>query len=345
MTTMYSPIHTWLDGYLALRHHALEMRGAIVLSTGERWPRTTGAEVMTIAAAFDPVVRAHAFPHVLRRWRAALADLQRDGRPWLHHTYAGNRAFWSTLEAVSIVLDDLALRPPGHHAWDALLGVIGTGPRNVGPRGDGPFKHFDVKTFDDLYNAQFKYLLELRGFDELDPPTFDESSYGTLGVKKKIPRTTNLDVLSLAGYWGKQLQDVKKVFGHAGIEKRWDRLMTDVGRHAMYGVPTAVYPENNRFWRALQETAIHIAVADEAPSKWDLVKDSVKDSVKRLPETLGGVASKGAEVLADAAQGAGKVVNAAGKGLFSGIGTPVLIGAGMLGAFLLFRGRRRGEEA
>ena len=346
MTTMTTPIHTWLDGYLALRQRAFEMRGAILLSTGERWPRTTGAEVIVIAAAFDPVVRAHAFPLVLRRWRTTLAELQRDGRPYLHHTYAGNRAFWSTLEAVSIFLDDLALRPPGQHAWDALLDVIGTGPRNVGPRGDGPFKHFDgVRTFDDLYNAQYKYLLELRGFDELNPPPYDERSYGWLGVKKKIPRTTNTDVLALAGYWGKQLQDVKKVFGHAGIEKRWDRLMADLGKHAMYGNPTAVYPENNRFWRTLKETAIHVAVADEAPSKWDMVKESVKDSITALPDTLSDVASKGVEVLSDTAQAAGKVVNAAGKGLFSGIGTPVMIGAGLLGAFLLFRRGRRDEEA
>ena len=140
---MHAPIHTWLDGHLALRHHAFEMRGSIVLSTGERWPRTTGSEVMVIAAAFDPVVRAHALPLLLRRWCATLADLQRDGRPWLHHIYAGNRGFWSTLDAVSIFLDDLAIRPPGQHAWDSLLDVIGTGPRNVGPRGDGPFKQFD----------------------------------------------------------------------------------------------------------------------------------------------------------------------------------------------------------
>lgn len=344
--TMHAPIHTWLDGYLALRHHAFEMRGSIVLSTGERWPRTTGAEVMVIAAAFDPVVRAHALTHLLRRWRATLADLQRDGRPFLHHTYAGNRAFWSALEAVSIFLDDLGICPPGQHAWDALLDVIGTGPRNVGPRGDGPFKHFDnVRTFDDLFNAQQKYLFELRGFDELDPPPFDENSYGTLGVKKKIPRTTNTDVLALAGYWGKQLEDVKEVFGHAGIEKRWSRLMTDIGKHALYGNPTAVYPENNRFWRCLWDTAVHIAVADEAPSKWDMIKDSVKDSVKRLPETISDVASKGADVLADTAQAAGKVVNAAGKGLFSGAGTPVMIGAGLLGAYLLFRRRNERKES
>ncbi|MGE0404514.1 MAG: hypothetical protein AB7T06_47835, partial [Kofleriaceae bacterium] len=179
---------------------------------------------------------------------------------------------------------------------------------------------------------------------ELDPLPYAETSYGTGGPKKKLPRSPNLDVLALAGYWGKQLEDVKEVFGHAGIEKRWNRLMQDVAKHALYGNPTLLYPENNRFWRCLWDTAVHIAVADEAPSKWDMIKDSVKDSVKRLPETLGGVASKGADVLADTAHAAGKVVNAAGKGLFSGAGTPAMIGAGLLGAYLLFRRRNEKES-
>src|SRR4029077_13274264 len=130
--------------------------------------------------------------------------------------------------------------------------------------------------------------------------TFD-SSYGIGGVKKKIPRTTNTDVLALAGYWGKQLEDVKEVFGHEGIEKRWKACFADVSKIAMYGNPTAVYTKNNQFWRCLADTAIHVSVADEAPSKWDMAVDSVKDSVKHLPKTLGTVAHKGGEMLEEAA--------------------------------------------
>ncbi len=215
-----------------------------------------------------------------------------------------------------------------------------------GAVGDGPFKHFDnVKTFDDLYNEQFKYLAQLRGFDELDPVPFDENSYGTGGPKKKIPRTTNLDVLALAGYWGKQLEDIKEVFGHAGIEKRWSALMTDVGKLAMYGNPTAVYPQNNKFWRALFQTAVHVAVADEAPSKWDMAKDSLKYSVTHLPDTLSHAASKTVDFVGSAAHAAGHIVSEAGKGLLGGLGTPLMIGGGLLGVYLLTRSRdRRGDE-
>ncbi len=91
--------------------------------------------------------------------------------------------------------------------------------------------------------------------------------------------------------------------------------------------------------------AIHVAVADEAPSKWDLAKDAIKDSIVHLPDTISTVASKGVDVIADTAHAAGKVVNEAGKGLLSGAGTPLLIGAGVLGALLLFRGTRKHEEA
>ena len=338
-------ITTWLDGYLELRHRAFADRGAIELPEGTRWPRTTGEQVAAIAAAFTPAIRGNAAPSVARRWRRMLADIQRDALADLHDTYVHNRAFWGTLEAVAVYLDNLALRPPTMRAWMALFDIIDTGdntaePRNAGPRGDGPFKHFDdVRTFDDLYNAQFKHLREQRGFDNLTPDP------GTAGVERQIPRTTNADVVALADYWTPQLADVKHIMGTDRVTAMWRAATADVGQLARRAAPNAVYAKNNTFWRALSQTAIHVAVADEAPSKWDLIKESVKDSIVHLPDTISTVASKGAEVIADTAHAAGKVVNEAGKGLFSGVGTPLLIGAGVLGTLWLFRGGRRHEEA
>ena len=47
-----------------------------------------------------------------------------------------------------------------------------------------------------------------------------------------------------------------------------------------------------------------------------------------------------------AAQAIGKVANEAGKGLFSGFGTPLLIGAGLVGLFLISRsGRDKSAES
>jgi len=337
-------ISTWLDGYLELRHRAFADRGAIELPDGTRWPRTTGEQVAAIAATFTPAIRANAAPKVVRRWRATLADIQRDALADLRDTYINNRTFWATLEAVAVYLDNLALRPPATRAWLALFSIIessdATAPRNVGPDGDGPFKHFDgIQTFDDLYNAQFKYLRDLRGFDLMNPDA------GTPGADRNIPRTTNADVVALADYWTKQLRDVKDIMGTEYVTKMWRAATADVDQLARHADPNTVYTKNNAFWRALQTTAIHVAVADEAPSKWDLAKESIKDSVLHLPDTIKTAASKGVDALADTAQAAGKVVNAAGKGLLSGAGVPILIGAGVLGAVLLFRGRSHEESS
>ena len=337
-------ISTWLDGYLELRHRAFADRGAIELPDGTRWPRTTGEQVAAIAATFTPAIRANAAPKVVRRWRAMLADIQRDALADLHDTYINNRTFWATLEAVAVYLDNLALRPAATRAWLALFSIIessdATAPRNVGPDGDGPFKHFDgIQTFDDLYNAQFKYLRDLRGFDLMKPDA------GTPGADRNIPRTTNADVVALADYWTKQLGDVKDIMGTEYVTKMWRAATADVDQLARHADPNAVYTKNNAFWRALQTTAIHVAVADEAPTKWDLAKESIKDSVLHLPDTIKTAASKGVDALADTAQAAGKVVNAAGKGLLSGAGVPILIGAGVLGAVLLLRGRGHEESS
>ena len=339
-------ISTWLDGYLELRHRAFSDRGAIELSDGTRWPRTTGEQVAAIAAVFTPAIRANAWPRIVNQWRVTLADIQRDALDDLPSTYVGNRTFWAALEAVAVYLDNLALRPPTSRAWLALFAILdasddSAGVRNAGPSGDGPFKHFDgVQTFDDLYSAQFKYLRDLRGFDQMKPDG------GAIGVERTIPRTTNADVVALADYWTTQLGDVKRVMGTDGVTATWRAATTDVEQLARRGDPTAVYTKNNAFWRALSTTAIHVAVADEAPTKWALAKDAIKDSVTHLPETVSTVASKGVDALADTAHAAGHVLSEAGKGLLSGVGTPLLIGAGVLGAVLLFRGgRRHAEEA
>jgi len=106
-----------------------------------------------------------------------------------------------------------------------------------------------------------------------------------------------------------------------------------------------VYEKNNQFWHELSQTAVHVSVADEAPSKWDMAVDSLKYGVTHLPDTLSHVAGKGADVVAGAAHTAGRIVNEAGRGLFGGLGTPLMIGGGLLGVYLLTRSRdRRGDE-
>ena len=332
---MSTHIHSWIDGYMAARARAYDARGAIELDTGARWPRTTGSDVIAIAALFDGPIRDHASPGVLRRWRATLDDLEVSALTAPHATYAANRSFWTSLEVVAVFLDDMAVDPPVQPLWDALLAQIGAQPRNAGPSGDGPFGHFDnAKTFDDLFNAQLVYLHEKRGADRLAQPA------GYSGGDKLIPRTTNADVIALADYWTAQLARVKHIAERDAIEARWKAATADVDKLARGAAAQAVYAKNNEFWRTLQQTAIHVAVADEAPSKADLAIDSLKASLAHLPQTIGAAASKGADFVADIAHAGGKVLNEAGKGLLAGLGKPLLYGAvGALGVYLLTRGR------
>lgn len=350
---MTIPITSWLRAFFAMHECAINSRGYVEVAIAEdefiRWPRTTGSDVIAIAAVLDPVLRAQPMRFgghgLARRWREAADDLERYALVAPHSMYAENRSFWQTLQPVCVYLHAHGAELPPLEIWDALLAELAEPLelRNVGPKGDGPFKHFDnVKTFDDLFLAQFKYVRELRGSDKLKPDS------GAKGPDKIIPRTTNGDVVLLADYWSRQLASVKRVMGHDAIEAQWRAALAnvDVARKAD---PNALYLKNNEFWRALQKTAIHVAVADEAPSTGDLVIDALKQSITTLPDSIkdGGkaLASSAASIAGGIAQGVGKVANEAGKGLFSGFGTPLLIGAGLVGAFLLSRNRNPNREA
>lgn len=339
-------IRTWADGYAALRTRAEYLRGTIELNPGtteaERWPRTNGADAIAIAAFLNPLLRTRAFRRsgLARRWDACMRDLETYALPDMRETYSENRSFWRCVASAIAYLASTEAPLPAQARWNALLGPYGqlVEYRNIGPKGATPFKQFpDVKTFDDLYIAQYKYLRDLRGADELDPEP------GMGGTRFPIPRSTVGDVLALTSYWSKQLDDVKKIMGHDGTVKRWNATLAEIQQYAIGKDPREVYAKNNAFWRSLKNTAIHVAVADEAPSKWDMAVDSLKESVKKLPDNLAKgaevVASKVASVAGDVAEGAGKIVNQGAKGLFSGIGTPILVAGGLVGAFLLLRRR------
>ena len=330
-------ITSWLRAFFALQTEAMESRGFVEVKGGDeevaRWPRTTGADVIAIAAVVDPYVRAAPLRFgghgVARRWRAVADELEA-ALDAPADEYVGNRMFWRTLPAVSVYLHAQGAELPPEHVWQALLAQLAVPAelRNAGPRGDGPFKHFDgVKTFDDLYIAQFTYLRDLRGFDKAGD--------------KVIPRTTNGDVVALADYWSKQLADAKHVMGHDGVVATWKAALADVDQVARKSDPNGIYPKNDTFWRALAPTAIQVAVADEAPSSSDLALAALKDSLTHLPENVKAGASAVATAVGEVAHGVGKVASEAGKGLFAGFGTPLLVGAGLVGLFLISRSKRQ----
>ncbi|HWO21282.1 MAG TPA: hypothetical protein VNO30_21090 [Kofleriaceae bacterium] len=334
---------------------AESLRGSIELHPGtperQRWPRTTGADVITIAAVIDPHVRL--LPRgfgtlaLQRRWHACMDDIERLALGTLGETYPENRALWSCLAAVFAHLASVDAPLPDPAMWSVLIAELGFAlavtVRNIGPKGDSPIKQFDgVKTYHELYLKLYNYLRELRGADRMKPEA------DMLGSERPIPRTTNADVIALADYWTKQLGKVKKVYGHDDIVARWKAALVDVDQLARKGDPNAVYAKNNGFWRTLAMTARQISVADEAPDKWDIILESFKHSITHLPENLKAgakaIASGAAEVAGSVAEGAGRVVNQAAKGVFGGFGVPFLVGGGLLGLFLISRAKSSKTE-
>ena len=316
---------SWIDAFLALRSEAFGARG-FDTSLHQRCPNTTNADAITIVAIFDPFVRTHGRDGLELRWRDVRADLARAMLVDPRETYARNSVFWSTLEATCARFDDQAIEPPDASTWSGLVAEL-SAPierRNAGPAGDGPFKHFDVKTFDELYLAQYQYLRELRGADVL------AAEAGSNGFPKPIPRTTNADVVLLADYWSKQLANVRKVFGHESVEKRWKEIVADVDASARRGDPKAVYVHNNTFWRVLGTTSTHVATADEAPSSSSLALDSLVHSIEALPGRVADVVSGGAEAVAH-------VGGAAALGFLSAFKTPLLLGGGLVALYLIAR--------
>jgi hypothetical protein len=131
---MFHPIHNWTDGFIAVRTRAIAARGVIELDDGSKWPRTTGDDVVLIAALFDPSVRAlrpSATGGVVRRWRATLDAIERMALAEPSDTYGDNRAFWSTLELATVTLDDQAALVPDSDVWHRLIDELGTRPRNA----------------------------------------------------------------------------------------------------------------------------------------------------------------------------------------------------------------------
>lgn len=347
-------VKTFEDLYLAQHKYLLDARGFDWMNPelGMPWfmgspemkiPRTTNRDVIELAHYWnDEFARVNRLKNpagrtnelldqILKLWATTVRTVDELARSAdANAIYAYNNRFWRALQNIALITA----------VFDAVPGVGGA--RNVGPKGDSPF-NLTASTYSDLQLEQWKYLKELRGSDKLRPDADPK------GPERVIPRTTNADVVALADYWNKQLGQVKKVMGHERVETEWKGAMLEVDLIARKGKPDALYIKNNAFWRTLQRTAIQISVADEAPSGTDLAIASLKQAISDLPENIGAsfdYVSRGAtSLLGEVGEGLGKTANRIGKGLFSGFGTPLLVGAGLVGLFLLSRTGDEKKEA
>jgi len=104
----------------------MDSRGIFEIPNGDdepiRWPRTTGEDVVAIATAIDPYIRAQSLRFgghgVARQWRACVDDVA-----WLatREEYAENRAFWHALPAMCVYLHSQRSPMPPSPIWDALV--------------------------------------------------------------------------------------------------------------------------------------------------------------------------------------------------------------------------------
>lgn len=156
------------------------------------------------------------------------------------------------------------------------------------------------------------------------------------------PETTNADVRQLTEVWTrvhKQLwrSDLARAKQH---KDEWNEARSQIETATAGADPAATFAHNELFWlRWTKRQGIYLSAVREMPSKWEMVVDSVKDSVARLPETLASSAEAVADTTGSAARKAGAVAAAPVRGLFSGLfgnlGKPLLIGAAIVGGVIV----------
>lgn len=327
---------TWTEIYTRLFRQAVAHRGLVIANPdtadAHRWPHTHTLDAAALLAFFDRAV-ARVRPHaaaVWQHWEACVEEVATTLATAPAHTaFPGNRALWRCLATTALLLDQHQLAVPAAAQVAALLRALRTPwpqtpPRNA-PRGTPPFARAGLAAFEEVWLAQFQHVRAQRGFD-------------TAPGNRILPRATNADVATLAAYWTQQLAAVKPVMGRAAILERWAALQRHIATATQGQPPTATFTRLADFWRTSQDVAVHVAVADEAPTQGDLALAALKTSVGQLPQTLAHTAS----VVADGVTaGAGAVADKLGTFLRR----PLLLGGGALGLYLVLRGRLAGQGA
>jgi len=130
------------------------------------------------------------------------------------------------------------------------------------------------------------------------------------------------------------------LFGATQHKDAWKGARSTIEVATAGADPAATFPHNEDFWlRWTKGQAIHLSVARDMPSKWEMVVDSVKEAVVALPENLGKGAATVADVSISVATKAGEVAAAPVRGVVSGLfgkfGKPLLIGAAIIAGIVV----------
>jgi hypothetical protein len=228
--------------------------------------------------------------------------------------------FWKALTLLS-QSDSSGMTPT---PWAVTVPIVepAAGPRNAAPVDNGVALEFPAaQTWDEAAQMQRAAFAKLRGEDQM-----------VGGLVVRIPRTTNSDVRQLEQFWSRGLTKAGRSAADVSarhVLDRWQAAAADVARIPNDANPEAVYAHNPEFWTALMTIAIQIAVTDEAPSRWTLIKQATKAGIDALPQTL----SDTFTALADLGK----------KALSDALVKPLIyVGGGLAGAgvlYLLFRSK------
>jgi len=152
------------------------------------------------------------------------------------------------------------------------------------------------------------------------------------------PETTNADVRQLAEVWTRihariWRSDLARAKQH---KDEWNEARSQIEIATAGADSSATFADNERFWlRWTKRQAIYLSAVRDQPSKTDMIIDSVKGSVLRLPETLSASAGAVVDASADALHAAGNLATAPVRGLFGKLVTPLLIGTAVVGGVIL----------
>jgi hypothetical protein len=266
-----------LEFFLALRG---EDRAVLVFMPPI--PATCNADVLALASYWtEQLARAGGNPSdtfhrlLFSSWRDAVQDVMhytRGAQP--HHIYPLNGQFWRALLFLA-VRSDACNEPPTPWTFQ-LPAACRTPLRNAAAVDTGATLEFPAaRTWDEAAQMQRDAFAKLRGEDRV-----------TGRLIARVPRTTVADVRQLAAYWSNGL---RKVGGHHEADHsyrhvidRWSAAVADVDRTPLNVDPSSAYEHNVDFWEALMTIAIQVAVTAEAPTKWQLVKETLAD----LPQTV-----------------------------------------------------------
>ena len=236
-------IHSWIDGHLAVRERAYETRGAIELDPRRALAAHDRRRCRRDRRGVRPACARTARPASLRRWRALLDDLERERAARARRDVRREPRVLDDPRMVAIFLDDVAVPPPAPTLWDALIDEIGGAGATPGRREDGPFAHFDgIKTYDDLWNAQRKFLADKRGADMLAPP----AGFGGVTHRSHARPTPMCSSSRPTGASGSEPRSTSWARRHVAT---WHAAIVDVDQLAKPGKPDDVYAKNNEFWR------------------------------------------------------------------------------------------------